>query len=126
MNLTMSLAKVISTISNIFKRFIFVFIKNDFFPAIRTMGPEVVVKHIPLQITGKEESYEFPRSWLLPVLRENIQNANLSFFKTYFLPMAMACQARASKAENENDKIGQKSYEMLVSQIWSLLPGMYH
>ena len=87
------------------------------------MGPEVVVKHIPLQITGKEESYEFPRSWLLPVLRENIQNANLAFFKTYFLPMAMACQARAAKAENENDKIGQKSYEMLVSQIWSLLPG---
>ena len=37
--------------------------------------------------------------------------------------MAMACQARAAKAENENDKIGQKSYEMLVSQIWSLLPG---
>ena len=98
-------------------------LRNEIFSAIRTMGPEVVVKHIPLQITGKEESYEFPRSWLLPVLRENIQNANLAFFKTYFLPVAMACQARAAKAENENDKIGQKSYEMLVSQIWSLLPG---
>ena len=82
-----------------------------------------MLSNIPLQITGKEDSYDFPRSWLLPVLRENIQNANLSFFKTYFLPMAMACQNRAEQADKEGDKIGNKSYEMLVSQIWALLPG---
>ena len=49
--------------------------------AIRTMGPEIVIKYIPLPDYGAEDSYDFPRSWLLPVLRENIQNANLSFFK---------------------------------------------
>ena len=48
--------------------------------AVRTMGPEVVLSHVPLQITGKEQNFEFPRSWLLPVLRENIQKANLAFF----------------------------------------------
>jgi hypothetical protein len=30
---------------------------------------------------------------------------------------------RSMKAGNEKDKIGQKTYEVLVSQIWSLLPG---
>jgi ribosomal RNA-processing protein 12 len=62
--------------------------------AVRTMGPEVVLSYIPLQINGTEESYDFPMSWLLPVLRENIQNANLCFFKAHFLPMAEACKIR--------------------------------
>ena len=35
----------------------------------------------------------------------------------------MSCQLRADRANQENDKIGQKSCEMLVHQIWSLLPG---
>ena len=88
--------------------------------AVRTMGPEVVLSHVPLQITGKEESFEFPRSWLLPVLRENIQKANLAFFKSYFLPIAQSCDQRV---KIEDDKIGKKSYELIVNQIWALLPG---
>ena len=88
--------------------------------AVRTMGPEVVLSHVPLQITGKEENFDFPRSWLLPVLRENIQKAKLAFFKTYFLPIAQACDQRS---KTEEDKIGKKTYEMLFDQIWALLPG---
>lgn len=60
--------------------------------AIRTLGPEYVLKAIPLQITGKEENYEFKRSWLLPVLKENIQTASLDFYAKYFLSLAMICK----------------------------------
>ena len=88
--------------------------------AVRTMGPEVVLQHIPLQITGNEETFDFPRSWLLLVLRENVQKANLAFFKSHFLPIAQACDRRV---KTEEDKIIKKNYEMIVDQIWALLPG---
>ena len=82
------------------------------------MGPDVVLNHIPLGITGNEQNYEFPRSWLLPVLRENVQKTKLAFFKNYFIPIAAACYARAQKAKKEEDKTLQKTYEVIVSQIW--------
>ena len=86
--------------------------------AIRVMGPDVVLSHVPLGITGNEQSYEFPRSWLLPVLRENVQKTKLGYFKSYFLPIATNCHLRAERAKIENDKILQKTYEVIVSQIW--------
>ena len=91
--------------------------------AVRTMGPEVVLSYIPLEITGEETTYDFPKSWLMPILRENIQNARLGYFKSHFLPLAISYRNRSIKAGQEGDKIGQKTYEVLVSQVWSLLPG---
>lgn len=91
--------------------------------AIRKIGPQLVLEYIPLQITGEEESYDFPRSWLLPVLRENIQNTQLSYFKSYFLPLSIKCKQRAADLNKNGDKIGHKMYEVIVTQIWSLLPG---
>ena len=54
-------------------------------------------------------------------MRENIQNTNLAFFKSYFLPLANTCQQRANALTE--DKIGEKSYQLIVAQIWALLPG---
>jgi hypothetical protein len=44
------------------------------------------------QITGEETHYEFKRSWLLPVLRENACSSQIKFFLTYFLPLATVCR----------------------------------
>ena len=46
-----------------------------------------------------------------------------SCIKNFFFlvhPIAQACDQRA---KSEEDKIGKKSYEMIVDQIWALLPG---
>merc|ERR1719369_60092 len=67
--------------------------------------------------------YEFKSSWLLPVLRENIRHTELAFFSEYFLPLAARCLARSQKSGQDGDKIGQKTYEVITYQIWSLLPG---
>ena len=91
--------------------------------AVRRMGPEVVIKYIPLDITGNETDYEFPKSWLLPVMRENIQNTSLAYFTEYFLPLASKCLRRSVDCASKDDKIGHKTYELIVYQIWSLLPG---
>jgi len=91
--------------------------------AIAVMGPKSVLSAVPLNITGDETDYEFKSSWLLPVLRDNIRHTQLAFFSEYFLPLAAKCLARSQKSGQEGDKIGQKTYEVITYQIWSLLPG---
>uniref|UniRef100_A0A8B9ZB12 Ribosomal RNA processing 12 homolog n=1 Tax=Anas platyrhynchos TaxID=8839 RepID=A0A8B9ZB12_ANAPL len=63
--------------------------------AVAAMGPEVLLEAVPLQIDGKEENLDFPRSWLLPVLRDYVQGARLGFFTSYFLPLAATLKSRA-------------------------------
>ncbi len=93
------------------------------FPVSRVLGPEAVLKFIPLQLTGIKEKDDFTQSWLLPVLRENTQKTKLSFFTTYFLPLATACYKTSLSAKESNELATAKTYEALVAQIWSLLPG---
>ncbi|RZF45774.1 hypothetical protein LSTR_LSTR014526 [Laodelphax striatellus] len=91
--------------------------------AVRSLGPELVLKAIPLKFTGKNIDNEFKRSWLLPVLRENIQSTTLKCFIDNFLPIAIECRNKSEelKTANEN-KSSAVSYDLLQSQIWSLLP----
>uniref|UniRef100_A0A8C4Q5X6 Ribosomal RNA processing 12 homolog n=1 Tax=Eptatretus burgeri TaxID=7764 RepID=A0A8C4Q5X6_EPTBU len=62
--------------------------------AVRSMGPDLILEALPLGISGNEETLDFPRSWLLPVMRDHVRNAKLQFFSSYFLPLAAALQAR--------------------------------
>jgi len=91
--------------------------------AIAVVGPKTVLGAVPLNITGDETDYEFKSSWLLPVLRDNIRRTELAFFIEYFLPLASKCLNRSQSSGQNGDKIGQKTYEVLTYQIWSLLPG---
>jgi len=37
---------------------------------------------------GRVEDIDLMRSWLLPVLRDHIQDTQIAFFAEYFLPLA--------------------------------------
>ena len=50
-------------------------------------------------------------------MRENIQNTELAFFKTYFLPLAAQCKARSNQARKEDSMAVAKTYDVLVSQV---------
>ncbi|KFO54348.1 RRP12-like, partial [Corvus brachyrhynchos] len=91
--------------------------------AVSTMGPEVLLESVPLQIDGKEETLDFPRSWLLPVLRDNVQGARLGFFTSYFLPLAAALKSRALEFTQAGKSVEAKIYDTLQWQVWTLLPG---
>ena len=92
--------------------------------AIRVCGPRFLLKCIPLGITGRErDNYEFPYSWLLPIMRENIQNTELGFFIEYFLPLAQLCRSRVAKCKEEEDRVGFRIFDLLQRQMWALLPG---
>ena len=69
------------------------------------------------------ENFEFPRSWLLPVLRDNIRETELGFFTSYFLPLAAKLRSRAAVLRDEGQVMKAKLYETLQVQIWALLGG---
>ncbi|KAM6997818.1 RRP12-like protein [Tautogolabrus adspersus] len=91
--------------------------------AVEAMGPEVVLGAVPLNITGYEDDLEFPRSWLIPVIRDHVKNTHLGFFSSYFLPLASTLKQRAEELEQAGQKLEAKVYQTLQLQIWTMLPG---
>ncbi|XP_063347299.1 RRP12-like protein [Pelmatolapia mariae] len=91
--------------------------------AVESMGPEVVLGAVPLNITGYDDDLEFPRSWLVPVIRDHVKNTHLSFFTSYFLPLASTLKQRAVELEQTGQKLEAKVYDTLQLQIWTMLPG---
>uniref|UniRef100_A0A671R9B9 Uncharacterized protein n=1 Tax=Sinocyclocheilus anshuiensis TaxID=1608454 RepID=A0A671R9B9_9TELE len=91
--------------------------------AVESMGPEVVLKAVPLLITGTDDDLEFPQSWLIPVLRDNVKNTQLAYFTSYFLPLANKLKQTADELEQSGQKLMAKVYQTLQMQIWTMLPG---
>uniref|UniRef100_A0A2K5QA06 Uncharacterized protein n=1 Tax=Cebus imitator TaxID=2715852 RepID=A0A2K5QA06_CEBIM len=91
--------------------------------AVTSMGPEVVLQAVPLEIDGSEETLDFPRSWLLPVIRDHVQETRLGFFTTYFLPLANTLKSKAMDLAQAGHTVESKIYDTLQWQIWTLLPG---
>ncbi|XP_061545527.1 LOW QUALITY PROTEIN: RRP12-like protein [Phycodurus eques] len=91
--------------------------------AVESMGPEVVLGVVPLNITGDDDDLDFPRSWLVPVIRDHVKNTHLGFFTSYFLPLASTLKQRAEDFEQAGQKLEAKVYQTLQLQIWTMLPG---
>ncbi|BFY98332.1 hypothetical protein BsWGS_01372 [Bradybaena similaris] len=91
--------------------------------AVKSMGPRLVLKAIPLGITGEHDNLEFPRAWLLPVIRDNVTHTELGFFTSYFLPLAARFKNIAEASARDNQIAKSKAYEALQLQIWSMLKG---
>ncbi|XP_062852235.1 RRP12-like protein [Trichomycterus rosablanca] len=91
--------------------------------AVESMGPQVVLNAVPLLITGTDDDLEFPRSWLIPVIRDNVKNTQLAYFTSYFLPLASTLKQRAGEMEAAGQKLVAKVYQTLQLQIWTMLPG---
>uniref|UniRef100_UPI00398EC288 RRP12-like protein n=1 Tax=Pristiophorus japonicus TaxID=55135 RepID=UPI00398EC288 len=91
--------------------------------AVESMGPEAVLQAIPLQIDGTEERFDFPRSWLVPVIRDHVRHTQLAFFNKYFLPLAARLKNRALELAQSDRPIEAKIYDTLQWQIWTMLPG---
>lgn len=42
----------------------------------------------------KRDDLEFPRSWMVPVIRDHVKNTHLAFFISYFIPLASTLKQR--------------------------------
>ncbi|XP_023218874.1 RRP12-like protein [Centruroides sculpturatus] len=91
--------------------------------AVASMGPDVVLNAIPLNLNLDSNKFDFARSWLLPVIRDNVKETKLEFFTNYFLPLATKIQKKVTQCQHSNHNIEAQLYSAVQSQIWSMLPG---
>ena len=95
---------------------------ETFGAAVTAMGPRIVLSAVPMQLdTNSATNHEFPRGWILPVLKEHVKNTELGFFVQDLLPLA--AKMRAKSQQYQSQPVIAKVYDILQTQIWSLLPG---
>lgn len=90
--------------------------------AVRVMGPEAVLKLLPLNLM-KPKAGQPGRAWLLPILRDHVWAASLMHFRSEFVPLSEAMFQRVLDHGEAEKTMEIKIYETLVQQIWALLPG---
>lgn len=96
-------------------------IEHAIISAIKTMGPELVLKTLPL--TNAKGEILLEKSWLLPLLREGAIGASFKFFKDYILVIALDCNKKWTAYSEQNQVSLSHTYELLCCQLWGLLPG---
>ncbi|PVD30877.1 hypothetical protein C0Q70_10152 [Pomacea canaliculata] len=91
--------------------------------AVKSIGPCLVLESIPLKFTGNEDNLDLARSWLLPIIRDNVCETELSFFTSHFLPLAARFRQKSIECTDQKKTAAAKTYESLQLQIWSMLKG---
>ncbi len=90
--------------------------------AVEAMGPKSVLETLPLNL-AKPRTDQPGRAWLLPILRDHVQNTNLAHFRSEFVPLSESMFQRVMDNGTSEKTIEIKIFETLVQQIWALLPG---
>lgn len=98
-----------------------VHIEHAVFAAISSMDTERVLLCIPLTEAGGGMSVK--RSWILPLLREGLQNASLEFFHRHIVKLAYQCYTKWQALKETDKKTESHIYELLCCQLWGLFPG---
>ena len=90
--------------------------------AVKALGPETILKILPLSL-AKPVAGQPGRAWLLPVLRDHVQNANLAHFRSELVPLSETMFQKVLDHGSSEKTMEIKIYETLVKQIWAILPG---
>lgn len=98
-----------------------VHIEHAVMSAITSMDTERVLACIPL--TEANGSMSVKRSWILPLLREGLQNASLKFFNDHIIKLAYQCYTKWQALKEKDLKMESHIYELLCCQLWGLFPG---
>ncbi|KAJ8491333.1 hypothetical protein OPV22_013054 [Ensete ventricosum] len=88
--------------------------------AISAMGPEKFLHILPLNLDVEDVSDA--NVWLLPILKQHVVGARLSFFLEHILVMVKHIKQKSHKLETEGQIFSARSTEGLVYTLWSLLP----
>ncbi|KAG2424708.1 hypothetical protein HXX76_014284 [Chlamydomonas incerta] len=93
--------------------------------ALKCLGPEVVLKVLPLQITEALAGGGEPRTWLLPLMRRHVRHTRLGYWFKELMPLAQQLGARAaalSAAGGASAGGLALKCRTLELQIWHCLP----
>jgi len=89
--------------------------------AIRAMGPDIVLRLLPLNLGVKTNGPG--RAWLLPLLRDSVSNTQLAHFKSELVPLSEKMFQRVVDHGEAEKTMEVKIFETVVHQIWAILPG---
>lgn len=89
--------------------------------AITSMDTERVLKCIPL--TDGNGNMSVKRSWILPLLREGLQNSSFEYFNRNIIKLAFECYTKWQNFKESDKKSEAHIYELLCCQLWGLFPG---
>lgn len=98
-----------------------VHIEHAVLAAITTMDTEKVLECIPL--TESNGHMSLKRSWILPLLREGLQNSSLEYFNRVIIKLAFQCYTKWQALKEKEMKSEAHIYELLCCQLWGLFPG---
>ncbi|TFK44425.1 armadillo-type protein [Crucibulum laeve] len=91
--------------------------------AMRVVGPEVLLKILPLNLEPESrQAGGEPRAFLLPLLTQP-HSSPLGHFVSYFVPLSERMFDLQQKAETEGRQSEAKVWSVLVGQVWAGLVG---
>ncbi|WIA32410.1 hypothetical protein OEZ86_003236 [Tetradesmus obliquus] len=89
--------------------------------AIRSLGPQVVLEVLPLQIHEGLAGTAEARTWLLPALRKHVRGSQLGFWASHLGPLAKQMGAAAAAASQAGRKSTAVACHALELQLWGCL-----
>ena len=69
------------------------------------------------------ETLDFPRSWLLPVIRDHVRETRLGFFTAYFLPLATTLKRKGTMCPLQSWRGREGLLQHLSLRVCGSLPG---
>ncbi|KAH3902963.1 related to Ribosomal RNA-processing protein 12 [Saccharomycodes ludwigii] len=88
--------------------------------AIGAIGPEEVLKVLPLNVGPQAKPDDIGRAWLLPLIRDNTRYSKLSMFFDEFMPIIQFFDKKSNNLPKESVEL--KIFQTVVDQLWSTLP----
>nr|XP_019560986.2 RRP12-like protein [Aedes albopictus] len=96
-------------------------IEHAVLQAIGSMDTGLVLECIPLaEASGK---IDLDRTWVLPLLREGLNQSRLEIFNNVILKLAYQCYVLWNKFKESDNKQQAHIFELLCCQLWGLFPG---
>ena len=90
---------------------------------LRSLGPEIVLQILPLELEEALDGQCEGRTWLIPLLKMHIRSCRLSFWITDLYPTACALEHRRNKVKEEASQSREhNTLYALELQLWSTLP----
>ncbi|XP_019858475.1 PREDICTED: RRP12-like protein [Amphimedon queenslandica] len=96
-------------------------LESAFGAAVKSMGPKIVLTTVPLKLDVMGDPPDFPQSWMVPLLQEYVQSAELSYYVKELLPLAGVMRGLAEDSNKSGKDLQAKLYNTLEYQIWQLL-----
>ncbi len=87
---------------------------------IRSLGADVVLEHLPLDIEEALDGQAEGRTWLIPLLKLHMKGGEVSLWLTDIYPLIKKIESRRAAMEPSARQIG--TLYALELQLWSTLP----